>query len=82
MLTGDVLLLVVGAVFEDVSRGAIEDLTDIVEGGEADSLPLSGLENREVGGGDLHSFGELTERHFPLSHHDVEVYNYSHSIEG
>lgn len=51
--------MAVCAVFEDVAGLAVEGTAEGLEGGEADGAGLSGLEYREVGGGDADFCGQL-----------------------
>ena len=71
-----ILLFLVGDIFEDVGRLAIEGLADGVEGREADGFGVVVFENGEVGKGDANALGELAEGDLAARHHDVKVDEY------
>ena len=73
-------LLAVGAVFEDVAWGAVEDAADGVEGREAHGLGLAGFQDREVSHGDAHAFAQFVERHLAAGHHHVKIHD-NHSAQ-
>ena len=75
------LLLGVGAVFEDVAWGAVEDAADGVEGREAHGLGFAGLQDREVGYGDAHALAQFVERHLAAGHHHIKIHD-NHSAQG
>ena len=58
-------LCLFGAVFDDITRLAVQLAADRFERGKPDGLGLPVLEDREVGGRDVDPFGQFAERRDP-----------------
>ena len=65
-------------VLEYVAWLAFQYAADGRKGGKTHGFGFACFQYGQVGGGDVHFFGQLAERHFPLRHHDVYVYYYGH----
>src|ERR1700722_19339172 len=66
-------LFAVVFVGQYVAGLAIQRRTDGGEGGKADRLGLAGLEDREIGQGDVHLLGQLGQGHAPGIEQVVEL---------
>ena len=66
-------------VFQNVTGLAVQSGADGLQGGEAHRLGLVVFQNGQVGKGDVHFFGQLTEGHLPLRHHHIQI-DYDHTI--
>lgn len=72
----------IGTIFQKVGWLAVKLLAEAFKGAETYSAGFASFENREVGGSQVHPFGQLGEGYFALGHHYVEVHYYHNSSGG
>lgn len=66
------VLILVPLKFQNISRLAVQDVADRIEGGEANRADFACFYFGEVYVGYPHLLGQLLERHFTVRHHTVQ----------
>ena len=77
-LFSDISSFFIFPVLQQISRLAVEHLTDGFEGGEADGLCLARLQDGKVGGSDVNLLRQLAQRNFPAGHHNIQIHYNRH----
>ena len=68
----------IGHIFQNVPRLTVQRPADGLQGGETHRFGVVVFQNGQIGQGEVHFLGQLTEAHFPLGHHHIQVDNNGH----
>ena len=66
----------VRTVLQQVGGLAVQLVAEAFQRAETHRAGLAGLKDGEVGGREVHPLGQVAQRHLPLGHHHIKVYDY------